>query len=155
MPRKNVTLSVDADMYDALSEDYKISRLVDIMMESYLSDDTQDITLTMRMNQITAVIEELTNTVRSAEKTIEETNARINFLNERRAKIKEDFQHAKDLRVRSDYYNQFNGICINADFDLPTILERGSVLIEKIKLVDPTFNPKARMERYKILLDEI
>ena len=154
MSNDNITLYIDREKYDKLSKDYKVSRLVNIMMDSYLSDETQDITLTLQINQITAARAQLEETKRSAERVISETIAQLTFLDDRERRLKEDFQYAKDLRVRNDYYNQFNGICINCDFELDKVLERGAVLIAKIKLVDPTFDPKARLERYKILIDD-
>ena len=154
MGNENITLYIDRDKYNKLSDNYKVSRLANIMMDSYLSDETQDITLTLQLNQIVAAREQLEETKRSAEKVIAETITQIAFLDDRERRLKEDFQHAKELRVRNEYYNQFNGICINCDFDLDKVLERGAVLIAKIKLVDPTFDPKARMERYKILIDD-
>lgn len=154
MPKGNVTLYVDTGLYEDVSKTYKVSRLVDIMLQSYVSDETADVTLTLQLNQIDATLEEIISAKRSAEKIVEESTARINYLTERRQKLKEDFQHAKSIRVRSMYYNEFNGICINCDFELEKVLERGAELIAKIKLVDPTFDPKARMERYKKILDE-
>lgn len=154
MSNKNITLYIDESKYNKLSENYVVSRLVNIMMESYLLDENQDITLTLQLNQLAVAKEQLEETRRSAEKIINETTTQIAFLEERERRLKEDFQHAKDLRVRNEYYSQFNGICINCDFELDKVLERGAVLIAKIKLVDPTFDPKARMERYKALMDD-
>ena len=152
--KDNVMLSLDMDLYNALKEDYKVSNLVNIMMESYVSDETKDVTLTLHLNQIDIAIETLTEKLRSAERIIEETTSQIKYLAERRDDLKRDFAYAKELRVRNKYYSEFNGLCINCDFIIEEVEARGAELIQKIKLVDPTFDPKARMERYKRLLDD-
>lgn len=150
----NVTLSLDMDLYGEVSKTYKVSRLVNIMLQSYVSEETSDITMTMQMNQIDATLNELVSTKQSAEKIIAESTARINYLTARRQQLKEEFQHAKNIRARNTYYSEFNGICINCDFELDKVLLRGAEVIAKIRLIDPTFDPKARMERYKHILDE-
>jgi hypothetical protein len=124
------------------------------MMDSYLSDETKDITLTLQLNQIEAAIEQINATKRSAEQTIEDCVKQITFLEERRGNLKKNFQYSKELRVRNTYYNEFNGICITCDFDLEEVLKKGATLIAKIKLIDPTFNPEARLKRYKLLMDD-
>ena len=154
MSRENRSISVDPEKYAKISKDYSIAKIVDIMFDSYLSDETQDITLTLQTNQIDAALFELTEKLRTAEEFIRNTNARIAYLEDRKETLKTDFARAKRIRLLNTYYSEFNGLCINSGFELSEVKKNGALLIEKIKVVDPSFDPESRMKRYKTLLDE-
>jgi hypothetical protein len=152
--KQNRSIEVDLDKYNKVKDVYSVAKLLDGVFDEVLSDETQDVTLAIQLGQIDQAIVETRAVRAQAEISLKGAIERIAYLEDRKVRLKEEFDQAKDIALLSRYYSQFNAICINSDWDINTIYKRGAELIGKIKLVDPSFDAEKRMKRYKMLMDD-
>jgi predicted nucleic acid-binding Zn-ribbon protein len=148
-------ISVDkSKVQRAIELGWNISAICQAAIDEVLSGDSEDLLYAIRLRRIEDEIATLKLKVYEMTGSLNASQDRVEYLQGQRDEMKIEQEKTKYTVRMTQLITQLNKIAWAAEYNVDIIEETGKDVIQKIKELNPSFDVKKQVQRFKMLMQE-